>query len=195
MMISAGSVYSASAGDVVINEVAWMGTDATYSDEWIELYNTTGVSIDLSNWALYKDGGTTKLFDLSGSISSGSYYLIEKTDDEATSITADLAISYDDLNDDGEYLVLKDIITDIDAINCQDAWYGGDNGTNKYSMERILPTESGNNSENWATNDGIIYNGKDKEGDDIYGTTGHHNSGYGTKIYRTSDILEIKKYF
>ena len=27
--------------EVVINEVAWMGTGASYTDEWIELHNTT----------------------------------------------------------------------------------------------------------------------------------------------------------
>ena len=28
--------------DVVINEIAWMGTVADGNDEWIELYNPTG---------------------------------------------------------------------------------------------------------------------------------------------------------
>ncbi|RLC79600.1 MAG: hypothetical protein DRJ03_23240, partial [Chloroflexi bacterium] len=44
---------TANAGDVVINEVAWMGTAANSSDEWIELYNTTGSSIDIGNWSIY----------------------------------------------------------------------------------------------------------------------------------------------
>ena len=36
---------------VVINEVAWAGNNAAYSaDEWIELYNRTGKSINLANW-------------------------------------------------------------------------------------------------------------------------------------------------
>ena len=42
----------ASYGDVVINEVGWMGTAASSADEWIELYNTTDHPITLTNWRL-----------------------------------------------------------------------------------------------------------------------------------------------
>ena len=31
--------------DIVVNEVAWMGTTTSYNDEWIELYNSTGSSV------------------------------------------------------------------------------------------------------------------------------------------------------
>ena len=42
----------ANALDVIISEVAWGGTAANANDEWIELYNTTNVPIDLSGWTL-----------------------------------------------------------------------------------------------------------------------------------------------
>ncbi|WP_167356119.1 hypothetical protein [Halobacillus aidingensis] len=29
---------AAGTNDVVVKEVAWMGTDVSYNDEWIELY-------------------------------------------------------------------------------------------------------------------------------------------------------------
>jgi hypothetical protein len=41
-------VRAASVRDVVISEVAWMGTQASANDEWIELYNTTSAPIDLT---------------------------------------------------------------------------------------------------------------------------------------------------
>ncbi|MBI5081957.1 MAG: lamin tail domain-containing protein, partial [Chloroflexi bacterium] len=44
------------ARSVIINEVMWMGTSADSSDEWIELYNTTGSSINLSGWTLIING-------------------------------------------------------------------------------------------------------------------------------------------
>ena len=50
-------IYAASAGDVVINEIAWMGTEASSGHEWIELYNTTGNDIDLTNWCIEDSGG------------------------------------------------------------------------------------------------------------------------------------------
>ncbi|MBF8256231.1 MAG: hypothetical protein HW375_1138, partial [Anaerolineales bacterium] len=43
-------------GAVLINEVAWAGTLASTSDEWIELWNTGPDSIALDGWTL-TDGG------------------------------------------------------------------------------------------------------------------------------------------
>ena len=37
---------------VIINEVAWMGTEASYSDECLELYNKTESPINLEGWVL-----------------------------------------------------------------------------------------------------------------------------------------------
>ncbi|MEA3345540.1 MAG: lamin tail domain-containing protein [Chloroflexota bacterium] len=41
------------ADHVVINEIAWMGTKASYSDEWIELKNNTDSPIDIGSWSIY----------------------------------------------------------------------------------------------------------------------------------------------
>ncbi|RLC90980.1 MAG: hypothetical protein DRI77_14380, partial [Chloroflexi bacterium] len=63
---------TANAGDVVINEVAWMGTAASSYDEWIELYNNTDSSIDIGNWSIYgADTGICLNFsDADGSITT-----------------------------------------------------------------------------------------------------------------------------
>lgn len=34
-------VHATTNNSVVINEVAWMGTSYSYTDEWIELHNNT----------------------------------------------------------------------------------------------------------------------------------------------------------
>ena len=44
-----GSLRAASLRDVVINEIAWMGTAASTYDEWIELYNT---GLRVSEWVI-----------------------------------------------------------------------------------------------------------------------------------------------
>jgi hypothetical protein len=41
-------------GDVVINEIMWMGSSKSSADEWIELKNTTNQNIDISNWRVEK---------------------------------------------------------------------------------------------------------------------------------------------
>ncbi len=38
--------------DVIINEIAWAGTYASDSDQWIELYNTLPYAIDIGGWTL-----------------------------------------------------------------------------------------------------------------------------------------------
>ena len=40
--------YDAGNGDIVINEVSWAGSADSSNDELIELYNGTGVEVDLS---------------------------------------------------------------------------------------------------------------------------------------------------
>ncbi len=49
----ARSLSAASPRDVVINEIAWMGTAASTADEWLELYNTTASPVDIGNWSIY----------------------------------------------------------------------------------------------------------------------------------------------
>jgi len=44
---------------VVVNEVAWAGTSASSSDEWMELYNCGAADIDLTGWTL-SDGGVRR---------------------------------------------------------------------------------------------------------------------------------------
>ena len=66
--------------DVVISEIAWMGTTTSSADEWIELYNNTSSPIDVTGWTLSADDGTPSI-TLSGTIPASSYWLLERTDD------------------------------------------------------------------------------------------------------------------
>jgi len=43
-----------SFGDIIINELFWMGSSISSADEWLELKNTTDHDIDISNWYLTK---------------------------------------------------------------------------------------------------------------------------------------------
>lgn len=51
---SAAESFGPEPGDVVINELMWMGSTKGASDEWIELRNTTGSTIDISGWQVTK---------------------------------------------------------------------------------------------------------------------------------------------
>jgi hypothetical protein len=67
---------------VIISEVAWMGTVASTSDEWIELYNPLNYSINLNGWKLQLKGGDTTATYLDGTIQPNGYYLLAKHADD-----------------------------------------------------------------------------------------------------------------
>ena len=162
--------------DVVINEICWMGTENSYNDEWIELYNNSSFTINLEGWKLLAQDGTPKI-NLTGKIPSKGFFILERTDDTTLpEIKADL-IYKGGLNNKGKNLKLIDSQKRIiDAVDCSSGWFMGENNT-KQTMERknILIVE--NNSEDWQTSQ------------NPGGTPKSKNS---TISYNTSDVVPIK---
>ena len=118
----------AATNDVVINEIAWMGTETSTSDEWIELKNNIDQEIDLTGWTLKAIDGAPEI-TLSGTIAAYGYFLLERTDDESVSgITAD-QIYAGPLSNSGENLELRNGENLIDSIDASDDWPAGDNST------------------------------------------------------------------
>lgn len=162
---------------VVINEVAWAGTAASASDEWMELYNPGSVCIKLDGWKLTADSGQPNII-LSGTISAGGYFLLERTDDSTVSdIKAD-QIYTGELNNLGDRLRLSNPDgVQIDTANIDGgSWPAGSTANNR-SMERrasnVLDTSAA-----WVTNTGVVRNGKDANGNPINGTPGQKNWAY-----------------
>ncbi len=124
---------------VRINEVAWMGTTVSGSNEWIELYNDSAGTVDLSGWHIAADDGSP-IIALSGGIAPNGFYLIERTDDTTVSdVVADLVAAFGNgLSNSGETLRLKDGNSiDIDVVVGGTDWQniGGDN-TTKQTAQR-----------------------------------------------------------
>lgn len=169
----------AAFGDVVINEVAWMGTVYNPADEWIELYNPTDHPLTLDNWRLMDDDNLD--ITLSGVIPADGYYLLERSDDTAIAdVAADWTGSFGSggLSNDGQALTLtNESGFVIDTANTGGGgWPAGDNDT-KSSMERVDPTAP-DSDDNWATNNGLTRNGHDAADNPINGTPKAQNSAY-----------------
>ncbi|WP_078408918.1 phospholipase D-like domain-containing protein [Priestia abyssalis] len=146
---------AASVKDVVVNEVAWMGTSASYSDEWIELYNNTNTAINMTGWTLKAQDGSPSI-QLSGSIPANGYFLLEKTDDQTISdVTADQIYS-GTLGNEAESLQIYDENNNL--IDSVDSWHAGDN-TTKGTMERIDSSIDGNSPTNWGTSTAVYSGG------------------------------------
>lgn len=169
-------VMAAEPLDVVINEVAWMGTPASASDEWLELKNNTSNAIDLTGWTIKAVDESPQII-LTGKISANGFFLLEKTDDAVINDRlADQIYHSGLLENVGESLTLYDNATKtIDSLPFENEWPAGDNGTNA-SMERINSNTSGAQKNNWANNNGITKNGKDSKGTAILGTPRSQNS-------------------
>jgi len=142
--------FAANASDVVINEIAWMGTIASANDEWLELYNNTSNPITLDGWLIKANDGTPDI-KLAGTISANGFYLLERTDDDTLpNVTADL-IYKGALGNTGEDLKLYDSSNNlIDEVNCSSGWFGGDNSS-KQTMETLRQARGENQA--WQTSE------------------------------------------
>jgi len=176
---SISAARTTAALDVVINEVAWGGTAAGSTDEWIELKNNTTSTVNLNGWVLRSLTDSAPNIVLTGTIAPGGYYLLERTNNNTVSdIPADQPPYTGDLNNGGEILQLADAFsTVIDTANGNGGpWPAGSGSSGGYrSMERndsLAPDAD----LNWADNDGITHNGLDANGNSLNGTPRQPNS-------------------
>ncbi|MDA2936069.1 DUF2341 domain-containing protein [Patescibacteria group bacterium AH-259-L05] len=161
--------------DVVISEVAWMGTQSSYNDEWLEIYSNSNMSADLSGWHLKAIDGTPDI-ELGGTIPAHTYWILERTDNTTISNSEANLIYTGAFNNGGEHLQLIDGRGNvIDELNFSSGWPVGDNDT-KSSMERINFTTSGSETSNWQTHSGQNLYAKDADANDILGTPGQASS-------------------
>ncbi len=144
----------ASEPDVVINEVAWMGTTISSYNEWIELKNLSDKDINLDGWTLETGDYKVEIDDegieiknekdrinLKGEIKSGDFFLLKRKYKEEK---GDLTYSskFNLSNSDGEVLILRDEEGEkIDEVDVDDkgGWLAGDSNFDR-TMER---TEDG----------------------------------------------------
>ena len=136
---------TATALQVVINEVNWFGNAEASTDEWIEIRNVSGTEMNLSEWTLEGAGPTaTPLlqFDNGTSLADGAYLLLARrqgsdVDGERSSLTglSGVQIHTMELGNIGESLVLRDVAGNSIDQTPVGAWPAGDNA-NDLSMER-----------------------------------------------------------
>ena len=148
-------------GDVVINELMWMGSSSSTADEFLELRNLTDQDIDLSDWVI--EGAALAGGDLiipAGSIiEAQGYFLITNfnpTDDNSklhdTNVIPDwVTTSLTLVNTDAQYTLVDDTDFTIDiADDGEGTPFTGDSSL-FYSMERNASPSEGTEASNWHT--------------------------------------------
>jgi phosphatidylserine/phosphatidylglycerophosphate/cardiolipin synthase-like enzyme len=147
---AAPSTPSTPSLDVVVSEIAWMGTTTSYADEWIELYNNTDADVSLQGWHLAAGDGSPSIA-LQGTAPAGSHVLLERTNDDSAPPLADQTYT-GNLDNGGEVITLTDgASTVVDVVGQPgEGWFAGDNGT-KETMVRSALTATGAVSTSWTT--------------------------------------------
>ncbi len=137
---------------VVINEVAWAGGSLSSLDEWIELYNPTADTRDLSNWQITINTLTVTL-PAESYLSAGGFYLIAKYKDDHSDSVLNIAV---DLDREGKQFSIPNGGFTITLTNAAGevvdvAWDGSvpTLGAKGISIERKDPTLPGDQPANW----------------------------------------------
>jgi hypothetical protein len=139
---------------IIINEIAWMGTENSANDEWIELYNNGGAQISIDGWVLKAGGGLEIV--LAGAIGAGQYVVLERTDDNSAPGSA-FMIYTGALSNTGDTLTLYRADNAIeDSVAGGEDWQniGGDNTTKETAQYTTngwitaVPTAGERNQEN-----------------------------------------------
>lgn len=153
---------------LVINEVGWMGTPASATASWLEIYNRSGHPIDMSRVRLSTSDGLNA-FNLSGTLADNSYYLIENSETNTSELAEHIATSFT-LSSTPTQITLSYIAnggatTTIDATPiasaCGSSWCAGTIGGSSLSMERNQPGTVGTLASNWGSNNTVIKRGSD----------------------------------
>lgn len=163
-------------GAVVFSQIAWMGTAASANDEWIELYNQSGLDINMYGWKItwgtYTSSTDTYaheiVFDIPPEIPievfptddegvpllplpAQSFVTFERTSESTIDSQITGVIYTGALANDGEYLQLWNASgVLIDRVDMSGGWSAGDNST-KESMVRVDSSIDGSSAYNWCT--------------------------------------------
>ena len=173
---------AALASDLVISEIAWAGTAASSTDEWIELENIGDQSIVLEGWQLVFGDTLIPLGEVAEDtlevrtmvLAPGAFFVLERTNDDSISdITADLLYK-GSLSNDGILIELRNPQGEIvdSAVLIESGWPAGSasDGDPAYcTMERTSDGE-------WVSNNGVVCSGMDADGNPLNGTPGQTNS-------------------
>ncbi|MBI5420969.1 MAG: lamin tail domain-containing protein [Parcubacteria group bacterium] len=134
-----GSLSNLPSRAVRLNEIAWMGTTGSYTNEWMELYNTTSSSYSLAHAQLIASSSKS-LFSIrfgdSDVIPPFGYFLLERTNDTSVpNIVAD-KIYTGALTDEGEVIELFDSgCNSVDRVDFKNDFPVVSKNTDRRSME------------------------------------------------------------
>lgn len=123
---------------LIINEVAWMGNNEDFYNEWIELKNISDESIDISGYQIIDEKEQVQFVIPPETIlSPGGFYLIERDNDNSAPPPADGIYNGSLSNNDEGLKLFDNQCALLDKVEADPDWPAGNNST-KQTMERGL---------------------------------------------------------
>lgn len=152
--------HAANAQTVIFHEIAWMGTEHSPQEQWIELYNASDAYVSLTDWTLVTASGSISN-RLAGRLAPGQIYLLGPHQHwELVGIPVNSYLSgY--LSHEGEELRLYNSKGQL--VDRVDQWHTGCSDSFA-TMQRVYPYTAGSHPDSWKQST-VIY-------DFGYGTPG-----------------------
>lgn len=123
---------------VLLSEIAWMGTDESATNEWIEIYNLSGSSTDITGWKIESADGNISI-TLKCTLTPHGVAVLERTD-EGTLPSSEALLTYTgELVNSGTTLVLRNASgVEVDRAVGGTDWLdiGGSNTVPKKTAQR-----------------------------------------------------------
>ncbi len=172
---------------VVFSELFYDTPGSDPVEEWIELYNNSPVTVDLSGWTITDNNGSGSSYTIpSGStVEVGTYFTIAKDSTGFNNLygyDADAYGTLPSMNNDGDALVLKNKSgTEMDAVGYEGGSTGG------------LPTSWGSSTEPSASTGSTIERSDPTDDDDLYSdwATASNNGYPQTQLMNDPDYMLV----
>ena len=180
---------AACASELIISEYV----EGNSNNKYLELYNGTGSTIDLSNYELRQynngDNSPTYTLSLSGSLPHGSTYVIEKSG-ESLNVNADLSTTSNVMNFNGDDAIeLYNTATGqsvdiIGKIGVTGPWGSGSTSTENHTLVRKSSVTAGDTNGSDAFDPAVEWDGY---GIDDVSHLGSHTMNCGACSEPTTD--------
>ena len=163
--------YHSDKAPVIITEINYNSSSDFDSGDWLELFNGSGSTVDLSGWR-FSDGDDANLFSMpdGATLDAGAYLVLYRDNTKFTGLFPQVSNAVGDfdfaLSNGGEALRLFDsesVLQDIVVYDDEAPWPAGSDGSGA-TLALKSPDLDNSFAENWGYSSG-------------YGTPGAANAG------------------
>ena len=149
-VVSSGAITPATSpnlpGDVAINEIMWMGSSVSSTDQWLELRNMTDHEIDLTHWSIKMQDATLINFANQTTLPAAGFLVVGRDSAHPNFMLPDQSTQNTQL----QLFDPTSLLIDETPIG---HWPAGEDSTNKRSMERNNIPGDGSDPSGWHTCD------------------------------------------